>query len=186
MSTPKSAADNVVYPMRKLGILDSEGGLTDRGRKWRVDESYADACQEILDEIYPADLAVLTDESGAPDKTRILTWLQHRGLGGSNARQMAATYAMIAEKRIPSSIPSEPKKSTRKPSAKPTSATVKSAPSPASEDLAKPDPLDRERGRGSSSPNLHLDIQIHIPSDASLEQIDQIFASMARHLYQNG
>ena len=33
------------------------------------------------------------------------------------------------------------------------------------------------------APNVHLDIQIHIPADASLEQIDQIFASMAKHLY---
>jgi hypothetical protein len=33
------------------------------------------------------------------------------------------------------------------------------------------------------SPSLHIDIQIHIASDATLEQIDQIFASMAKHLY---
>ena len=32
-------------------------------------------------------------------------------------------------------------------------------------------------------PELHIDIQIHIDSTASPEQIDQIFASMARHLY---
>jgi len=32
-------------------------------------------------------------------------------------------------------------------------------------------------------PSLHIDIQIHISPDASPEQIDQIFASMARHLY---
>lgn len=32
-------------------------------------------------------------------------------------------------------------------------------------------------------PELHVDIQIHIDSTASSEQIDQIFASMARHLY---
>ncbi len=32
-------------------------------------------------------------------------------------------------------------------------------------------------------PSLHIDIQIHIDSSATSEQIDQIFASMARHLY---
>ena len=32
-------------------------------------------------------------------------------------------------------------------------------------------------------PALHVDVQIHIASDASAEQIDQIFASMAKHLY---
>ncbi len=32
-------------------------------------------------------------------------------------------------------------------------------------------------------PSLHIDIQIHIAADAKAEQIDQVFASMARHLY---
>lgn len=31
-------------------------------------------------------------------------------------------------------------------------------------------------------PNLHINIQIHISADSSPEQIDQIFASMAKHL----
>ena len=34
-----------------------------------------------------------------------------------------------------------------------------------------------------SEPSVHIDVQIHIDSNASPEQIDQIFASMARHLY---
>ncbi|MFN3160904.1 MAG: DUF5343 domain-containing protein [Rubinisphaera brasiliensis] len=32
-------------------------------------------------------------------------------------------------------------------------------------------------------PEVHIDIQIHISSEASAEQIDQMFASMAKHLY---
>lgn len=35
----------------------------------------------------------------------------------------------------------------------------------------------------SSSPSLHIDLQIHISPESSPEQIEQIFASMARHLY---
>ena len=34
-----------------------------------------------------------------------------------------------------------------------------------------------------AAPSVHLDIQIHIDSTASSDQIDQIFASMAKHLY---
>lgn len=37
-------------------------------------------------------------------------------------------------------------------------------------------------GNRSSWPDVHLNIQIHIDSSASPEQIDHIFASMARHL----
>lgn len=35
----------------------------------------------------------------------------------------------------------------------------------------------------SSQPSLHIDIQLHIPATATAEQIDQIFESMAKHLY---
>lgn len=34
-----------------------------------------------------------------------------------------------------------------------------------------------------SSPSVHIDIQVHISPESSPEQIDQIFASMAKHLY---
>ena len=43
-----------------------------------------------------------------------------------------------------------------------------------------------ETEKSASEPNrpaLHIDIQVHIDSKASSEQIDQVFASMARHLY---
>ncbi len=36
---------------------------------------------------------------------------------------------------------------------------------------------------GIASPSVHIDVQIHIDSDATAEQIDQIFSSMAKHLY---
>lgn len=36
---------------------------------------------------------------------------------------------------------------------------------------------------GTNGPALHLDIQVHIDASASPDQIDHIFASMARHLY---
>jgi len=37
-----------------------------------------------------------------------------------------------------------------------------------------------------SEPKVHIDINIHIDSSVSAEQIDQLFASMARHLYRRG
>jgi hypothetical protein len=38
-------------------------------------------------------------------------------------------------------------------------------------------------GYNSFGPALHIDIQIHISPEASADQIDQIFASMSKHLY---
>ena len=39
------------------------------------------------------------------------------------------------------------------------------------------------RLRGQAMPSLHIDVQVHIDSSATAEQIDQIFKSMATHLY---
>jgi hypothetical protein len=41
----------------------------------------------------------------------------------------------------------------------------------------------RTGGTPASSPSVHIDIQIHISPEASTDQIDQIFKSMAKHLY---
>jgi hypothetical protein len=38
-------------------------------------------------------------------------------------------------------------------------------------------------GSVSFGPALHIDIQIHISPEASAAQIEQIFASMAKHVY---
>ena len=38
----------------------------------------------------------------------------------------------------------------------------------------------------TADPSVHIDVQIHIDSSATAEQIDQIFRSMARHLYARG
>ena len=43
---------------------------------------------------------------------------------------------------------------------------------------------DVSRQSANSYPDVHIDVQTHIDSTASPEQIDQIFASMARHLYR--
>jgi hypothetical protein len=37
---------------------------------------------------------------------------------------------------------------------------------------------------GHAQPSLHIDIQVHISPDAKPEQIEQIFSSMAKHLYK--
>ena len=39
------------------------------------------------------------------------------------------------------------------------------------------------RSSAQTQPSLHIDIQIHISPEASTEQIEKIFESMAKHLY---
>jgi hypothetical protein len=189
MSSPESARDNVVSPLRRLGLIEEDGALTPRGNKWRVDASYAEACDEILAEVYPEELTLLTGDDGKPDLSRIKVWFDHKGFGDSNARQMAATYAMIAGRDVPEAPQPEAKKPpAKKAAARPSTRATKSVAEPSHDGAGEenppkqPEPAHRPQ-RGTTGPNVHLDIQIHIPADASLEQIDQIFASMAKHLY---
>lgn len=176
LSSPRSARDNTVTPLRKLGLLEEDGSLTDRGNKWRIDSSFDEACREILDDVYPEELASLVGDDGTLDLDKVKTWFDHKGFGDSNARQMATTYVMIANRQIPDAINAEPKKArkatTSDRSPKQRKPAEPSASSSTSSESPKP-----------NGPTVHLDIQIHIPADASAEQMDRIFASMAKHLY---
>jgi hypothetical protein len=182
--SPASAAHNIVSPMQKLGLIDENGVLTDRGDKWRNDASYAEACEEILDQIYPAEVAGFTTADGSPDKTMVTKWFQHQKFGESNVRQMTATYVMIAEKKVPEANDKEVKSRAKR----------QQAPSVATKAASKPsvDPVNNEAlttaaplqaGQSTGRPAIQLDFQIHIAADARPDQIEQIFASMAKHLY---
>ena len=184
MSSPDSARDNTVGPMRRLGLIDEDGALTDRGNKWRVDSSFGDACQEILHEIYPDELGALIDDDGIPDAAKVRTWFDHRGFGDSNARQMAGTYVMVASKQVPGPPATDSGKAKRE--ASPAKKTAGKSAEPAepekTHEVAAHEPP-APPAKSDGGPTVHLDIQIHIPADATPEKIDQIFSSMARHLY---
>ncbi len=184
MSSPRSARDNTVSPIRRLGLIDEEGALTPRGNKWRIDESYDEACQEILEEVYPEELGVLVDSDGNPDSPKVKTWFDHQGFGESNARQMASTYVMVASKQVPEPPAADSGKSKKKTSTKTDdegrSSRGKKAEIPLKKEAQEPSAAPVSTNGG---PSVHLDIQIHIPADASPDQIDRIFSSMAKHLY---
>lgn len=186
MSSPDSARDNIVTPMKRLGLIDDDGVLTELGNKWRVDASYADACDEIIELVYPDDLAALTNGDGEPDAEQVKTWFDHKGFGDSNARNMANTYILIARKDVPDPPANEPaKKAAPKKSSKAAKTTPPKAPESPSlpETITTPATTPPATTQTHDGPSLHIDIQIHIPADADPDQIDQIFASMAKHLY---
>lgn len=179
MASPESARDNTVTPMKRLGVIDDDGALTPLGNKWRIDSTYAESCDDIISSVYPTDLEALVDSSGNPDSAQVKTWFDHKGFGESNARQMAATYVTIAIKEIPEPVAVDPP-----PLSKQKRPAARRAPSkkPEATPAGKVSPP-KDTSSDSSGPRVHLDIQIHIPADASAGQIDQIFASMAKHLY---
>ena len=174
----KSAGSNVVYPLQKLGLIDENGALTDLGNKWRNDASYAEACQQILDQIYPSDLAGFTTADGGPDKAQVQKWFQYQNFGEANASKMATTYVMIAEKKVPEAVTDKDPKP--KPKTATSSAAAKVSKPTTTEVVTPVSPV--PAAQPVAGPEIHLDFQIHIAADASPDVIEQIFASMAKHL----
>ena len=64
------------------------------------------------------------------------------------------------------------------------SGTLKPPPPPSTSQDSSEQPPYVPSG-GQPQPSLHIDIQVHISPDATTDQIDQIFSSMAKHLYKD-
>lgn len=181
----KSAANNVVSPLQKMGLIDDSGTLTARGNKWRNDATYAEACQEILDEVYPADLAAFKTPGGDPDKALVEKWFLHQSLGEANASKSAATYVLVAEMKVPEAADTKdakPKAASRQ-QATGAARASRAASKPVSEGAVTQAAPPPQAAQPLARPDIHLDFQIHIAADSSPDLIDQIFASMAKHLY---
>jgi len=172
LSTAASAA-NVVGPLRAVGLTDESGAPTDRALDWRVDATYGDVCEAIVSEVYPDSLRSAFPDPSA-DTEGVIAWFsRNTGSGRSAATAMASFFGLLCE-ADPARRPSNGAVTAKKAAAAPRkrAAGRKSA----TEDGG-------ETGRRRTEPELNINLQIHIDSSASAEQIDQIFKSMAEHLY---
>lgn len=182
LSSQGSARDNIVKPLTALDIIDDDGSLTELGKLWRNEDTYANACQKIVAAWYPDDLV------GMEDAAAVERWFTAQGFGASNARQMAATYKLLIDAEIPEdvSLGQQKKSSNGKNKAVASSQSV-SKPKLAQTAVSKQEATHRadtpSQPETPVGPSLQMNLQIHLPSNASAEQIDTIFASMAKHLY---
>jgi hypothetical protein len=188
----EKAARNLLPQLRLVGLIDSGGVPTDLARSFRLDSDYADAANSIVQTIYPDELRDLFP-GPTEDVMPVAQWfMRHTGGGQASAVMQARFYLLLTSGRLPAL---EKTAAARNPKAtKATKATTSSAPSRVRE-LAEAVPTDREETPEAPSstvspstqmPGLHLDIQIHIDAAATADQIDQVFASMAKHLYGRG
>ena len=196
---PNSAKSNVLLPLKKLGLIDNEGKPTERAKRWRDDAQYPEVCEEIRTEIYPQELLDTFPDLTSP-RANVEKWFANRASVGERASQkMAALYLLLTEANPNASDnnPSmakapKPKKTTFPPSNNATGkkgTTEKSngnahVPLSSTQPEIVPNIQPPPQYGNGIVPSLHIDIQIHIAPDASAEQIDQIFASMNRHLYK--
>jgi hypothetical protein len=172
-----------VPQLRVVGLIDETGKPTPLANEWRDDETYAAACEKILKAVYPRELMDALPPPN-PDQGATERWFSRTlGIGQSAATKMAAFYRLIASGDVAGATAgrrtSEPKESGRRTEPKRTpAAPVVKVPNVSKETkTTTPKP-------GDGTPSLHIDVQVHIPPDATAEQIDTIFAAMAKHIYK--
>jgi hypothetical protein len=169
-----SANANVLPFLKVLGIIDDDGKTTERARLWRDDHHYSEVCQAILDDVYPKELRdAVTNPT--QDRDAAERWFARQsGAGEAAVGRMAALYSILVEADA-SKQPDQDKKSSVKKSLKSQSKTTTQAKEPSVNPPASIVP---------EGPGVNINLEIHISADASADQIDQIFVSMAKHIYK--
>lgn len=160
--------------LRTLGLLDEENKCTNLANKWRLDDSYAEACNEMRGHVYPAELTDI-----GTDRDAISTWFMNKsGAGESLANKLTALYLILSNPEIKD--PTQKGKASSKALDKQEKSTKNNVESKNSQEVH----IKRDSAPlNPSVPSMNINLQIHISAEASLEQIDQIFSSMAKHLY---
>lgn len=184
-----SARNNVLPYLKVLRIIDEEGKTGERARSWRDDAAYPDMCKAMLKDVYPDELLQAVPNP-SEDRAGAERWFaNHTGTGESAAKRMAALYAVIAE-ADPTTEPDTGKKKERAQRTQEAGrrrAVAEATPVPrtvtAPERLPDPDGHQHHRPQ---PPGININLQVHISADATPDQIDQIFASMAKHIYPRG
>lgn len=184
-----SARTNVIGPMKAVGLIDDSGKPTELASRWRDDNQYPSVCEEIRKKVYPTGLLDAFPEPN-PNPQDVQNWFaRHTKLGVEAAKKMARFYVLLSEAdpnkeskaKAPSKSAASPKKrSTPKTTSSTSTTWQEPEPAPVEVPISGPSKLLSQNNDAGLS--LHVDVQIHISSDASLDQIDQIFASMAKHL----
>lgn len=175
-----SAKNNIILPLKQLGIIDEEGKPTPLANEWRSDEKYANACETMLHTIYPQELTDLFPDEEI-DAAKVRAWfMDTAAVGQSAAGKITNTFILIRSAKIKQ--PSEKKSNTSKTgSGKKTLKTEKTVEQKPA--LQVQDVVEQNPPQLPVSPSVHIDIQVHISPDAPADQIDKIFESMAKHLY---
>jgi hypothetical protein len=191
----KSAKANIIGPLKKIGIIGDDGKPTDLAYDWRDDSKYPEVCKTILEKFYPQEVRDLYHDANQ-DLSGLATWfMNYARCGEVTARMYAAFYRLLLR-----ADPNEQTAALAQPTAsKTTTPKLKNkfeSPKKAKEITvstkgddgniqASPSKNKSEQGdmfHLASTPQLHINIQLHISPETTADQIDKIFESMARHL----
>ena len=174
-----SARANILPFIQQLGITDDEGKTLDRAREWRDDTMYPDVCATIAKEVYPSELLEAVPDP-ANNRAAAERWFSNKtGAGVAAVQRMTRLFSVLIdanpENKPGSKSTGEKISSTSHPKKKAAGAATKGE-----------TPQGKEQQGGDDAPSVHINLQIHVSSDATPDQIDKIFESMATHIYRKG
>lgn len=188
--TSRSARANVMPALVPLGLVDEERKPTERATRWRDDASYPDVCREIRDAVYPGELLAAAPGPKV-DRAEAVRWfMSTTRCGNAAAGKMAALYSILVE-----ADPTGGKRgrggsaSTRTKGAEPEPPVSLATPAEARKPKDEAPAVDGARvatGHGPELPEVRLNLEIRIDASVTPEQIEMIFSSMAKHLYDRG
>jgi len=184
--TEISARNNIVPTLRILGLIDSEGKINqDMAKKFRDDETYPDLCRSIIKTTYPQEL-----QDAFPDKNsnrdRVKSWfMNYSGQGDSGASKMAAFYLALVAADLTTVNGTPTKPGNGKKEARPKPIVQKKDSTQAGKSEHSHNSGGSLREPANHGPQLNINIQIHISSDASADQIQSISENMAKYVYKN-
>lgn len=185
LNVQEVAAKQYIAELNSVGILTEENKATPLALKWRLDESYKAAADQLISAVYPESLRHVAPSSEG-DRQKAVSWFLQEGLGLGAAGNKAATYFLLGSKE-PNEAPgrSATGRASNDDKSLLTSTrgakTVQKTKEAMAQKGAKPrDKGDRHaNGSGDNFP-LNVNMQIHISADAGSEQIEAIFSAMRR------
>lgn len=195
LSISEGTARNVLPQLKNIGLIDKDFVPTELATEFRFDASYPAACKSIVTSLYPAELHDLFPDADADVESVAHWFMRHSGASLSTSSAMAKFYLHLVIGEPPADDV-QPRSAKKAQSATPTKTPAKTAPKAGNQPSATQPPPAQEaveahtqtthapaKSRHLEGPSLHIDMQVHIDPAATPEQIDSIFASMAKHLY---
>lgn len=187
LNQKESSVVHVNRNLRLLGLLDEEGRPTDRAYDWRMDQSYGDACRAMWEAAYPTELRELAPAPD-PDYETVKNWfVRATKAGEGTAKNRAQTYMLVASGDLSKRLEPKPRgtsseaTTTASQRKKPAAPQQKSSP----EGMTRRKPATDENSVDMLTPRLQIAVQVNIDPALTPDQIDQVFRSMAAHLYGN-
>jgi hypothetical protein len=196
LGTSEKGARNIMPQLRAVGLIAADGAPSELALDLRDDETYSEAAKRVLESLYPQSLR---DAYNDPETefSKVASWfMRNAKTGETTANMQAKLYLTLLKGELPG--PDDVKQTVaRKPKTDGAGAAtprvkvdrrVKADSEKGASGSVGTEGHGDARGAGGDQgkgfgPNLHLDLQIHISADAGADQIDAVFKSMAKYLY---